>query len=119
MAAGRGWLRRLELAAALAALALGLLMAAPVAGGAHGRCDCKRLAQRAAPRPPLSASGRWITDARGRVVILHGLNMVYKRPPYAPHAVGFGADDARFLRYNGFNTVRLGLIYKAVEPSNT
>ena len=31
-------------------------------------------------------------------------------------AVGFGADDARFLRRNGFNTVRLGLIYKAVEP---
>lgn len=116
MAAGRGWLRRLELAAAVAAFGLGLHMAAPTPGGAHGRCDCKRLAQRAAPRAPLSASGRWITDARGRVVILHGLNMVYKRPPYAPHAVGFGADDARFLRYNGFNTVRLGLIYKAVEP---
>ena len=42
--------------------------------------------------------------------------MVYKRPPYPPDAVGFGADDAAFLRRNGFNTVRLGLIYKAVEP---
>jgi endoglycosylceramidase len=49
-------------------------------------------------------------------VILHGFNMVYKRPPYAPGATGFGADDADFLRRNGFNTVRLGLIYKAVEP---
>ena len=51
----------------------------------------------AAPEPPLDHQGRWITDARGRVVILHGVNMVYKRPPYYPAAAGFGADDARFL----------------------
>ncbi len=57
-----------------------------------------------------------MTDAHGKVVILHGLNMVYKRPPYHPGAVGFGADDARFLARHGFNTVRLGLIYAAVEP---
>ncbi len=43
--------------------------------------------------------------------------MVYKRPPYHPAVTGFGADDARFLRKNGFNTVRLGVIYKAVEPT--
>ena len=42
--------------------------------------------------------------------------MVYKRPPYAPDAVGFGRDDARFLARQGFTTVRLGLIWKAVEP---
>ena len=73
---------------------------------------------RSAPRPGLRCPPRvgGSPTRRGRVVILHGLNMVYKRPPYAPQAVGFGADDARFLRYNGFNTVRLGLIYKAVEP---
>ena len=68
------------------------------------------------PRAPLTNSGRWLTDASGRVVIMHGFNMVYKRPPYQPGAVGFGADDADFLRRNGFNTIRLGLIYKAVEP---
>jgi endoglycosylceramidase len=71
----------------------------------------------AQPTAPLSHSGRWITDASGRVVILHGLNMVYKVPPYAPSAGGFGADDAQFLEDNGFNTVRLGLIYKAIEPT--
>ena len=42
--------------------------------------------------------------------------MVYKRPPYAPDATGFGADDARSSRRDGFTTVRLGLIWKAVEP---
>jgi endoglycosylceramidase len=30
---------------------------------------------------PLSQSGRWITDASGRVVVLHGLNEVYKVAP--------------------------------------
>jgi endoglycosylceramidase len=71
----------------------------------------------ASPAAPLGHSGRWITDADGRVVILHGANMVFKRPPYDPASGGFGEDDAAFLERHGFNTVRLGLIYKAVEPS--
>jgi endoglycosylceramidase len=71
----------------------------------------------AGPTTPLDHSGRWITDARGRTVILHGVNMVFKRPPYYPAATGFGKDDAAFLQRNGFNTVRLGVIYAGVEPS--
>ena len=67
-------------------------------------------------RTPLGHSGRWITDEDGRVTVLHGINMVYKRPPYAPDAIGFGDDDAAFLASEGYNTVRVGLIYKAVEP---
>jgi endoglycosylceramidase len=70
----------------------------------------------AQPRSPLGHAGRWITDASGRVVILHGLNMVYKLPPYAPDAAGFGADDAAFLEAHGFNSVRLGTLYVGVEP---
>ncbi|HWY24776.1 MAG TPA: cellulase family glycosylhydrolase [Nevskia sp.] len=65
---------------------------------------------------PLNHAGRWITDAQGKVVILHGLNMVYKLPPYAPDAVGFGDDDAAFLAAEGYDTVRLGIIYKGLEP---
>jgi endoglycosylceramidase len=70
----------------------------------------------AEPRGALSHEGRWITDKSGRVVILHGWNMVYKVGSYRPADSGFGADDMRFLRRNGFNTVRLGLIQKGVEP---
>src|SRR3954451_12637029 len=70
----------------------------------------------AAPTLPLGHAGRWITDADGRVVVLHGLNMVYKRPPYAPDAIGFGDDDAAFLAKEGYDTVRVGVIYEAVEP---
>jgi endoglycosylceramidase len=70
----------------------------------------------AGPAPPLGHAGRWSTDANGRVVVIHAVNMVYKRPPYQPKAIGFGADDARFLHRHGFNAVRLGVIYKGVEP---
>jgi endoglycosylceramidase len=71
---------------------------------------------RAAPLPPFGHAGRWITDARGRVVIVHGTNMVEKRPPYTPAAAGFSADDAALLARLGFNAVRVGVIWKAVEP---
>ena len=60
--------------------------------------------------------GRWILDGHGRVLVLDGVNMVAKRAPYAPDRTGFGRDDARFLVRHGFTTVRLGLIWKAVEP---
>src|SRR5512144_930128 len=84
-------------------LALSLLGLAPAAG-----------AEPAAPRP--RPAGRWLLDEQGRVRIDHGVHMVYKRPPYAADAAGFGDDDARFLARNGFTTVRLGMTWKAVEP---
>ena len=71
----------------------------------------------AAPRAPFSRAGGFLTDADGRVFISHGVNMVYKVAPYEPSASGFGEDDAEFLHEQGFNSVRLGVIYKAVEPS--
>ena len=69
-----------------------------------------------APLLPLGHAGRWVTDARGRVVVMHGINMVYKLPPYYPATAGFDNDDAAFLRRIGFNVVRVGVIWKAVEP---
>jgi endoglycosylceramidase len=117
----------------LAAVVTALILLVPLVAAAAARHDrrpnnhskrakrhrkqLRRLRKAAAPKGPLSHAGRWITDAKGRVVILHGLNMVTKRPPYDPAVTGFGADDAQFLRTNGFNTVRLGMIYKAVEPN--
>jgi endoglycosylceramidase len=64
----------------------------------------------------LSHSGRWLVDAQGRVVILHGLNEVWKFPPYYPSAAGFGDDDAQYIASQGFNVVRVGVIYKGLEP---
>lgn len=68
------------------------------------------------PSARLDHAGRWFTDGLGRVVSLRGVNFVQKFPPVTPAAVGFGADDARFLRREGFNAVRLGVVFGAVMP---
>ena len=68
------------------------------------------------PLLPISPTGTWLTNSDGQVLIAHGLNEVYKIPPYEPAASGFSADDAAFLAANGFNVVRVGVIWAAVEP---
>ncbi len=65
---------------------------------------------------PYGHAGRWITDPAGRVLLISGVNMVFKQPPYTPQAAGFDADDAQFLSDNGIDAVRVGVIWKAVEP---
>lgn len=57
-------------------------------------------------------------DAQGRVVVLHGVNAVWKRAPYYPPATasGFTARDAQWIADQGFNTVRLGVIFAGVMP---
>jgi endoglycosylceramidase len=64
----------------------------------------------------LDQSGRWMVDRHGRVAILRGFNMVNKMPPYTLSSAGFGEQDARLLVDHGFNAVRVGVIYSAVEP---
>jgi endoglycosylceramidase len=64
----------------------------------------------------LGTTGSWLTNSDGQVVILHGLNEVYKVAPGEPSADGFGDDDAAFLAANGFNAVRLGVIWSYLEP---
>jgi endoglycosylceramidase len=65
---------------------------------------------------PVGHVGRWLTDRHGRVLFLHGFNLVNKLEPYHPAAIGFGPEHAAFMRLHGFNTVRLGIIWKALEP---
>ncbi len=66
--------------------------------------------------PPVEVSNGWLTNSDGQVVMWHGLNQVYKVAPYEPSAGGFSDDDAAFLAANGFNAVRLGVIWAGVEP---
>ncbi|HJQ44256.1 MAG TPA: cellulase family glycosylhydrolase [Jatrophihabitantaceae bacterium] len=66
---------------------------------------------------PVSHVGPWLVDGQRRAVILHGLNQVYKIAPYTPSSGGFGEDDATFLQQNGFNAMRIGVIWAAVEPA--
>ena len=62
---------------------------------------------------PLSVKHNRIVDARGRQVILHGANTVFKRPPYYPPLT---AADFRRMRSWGFNAIRLGVIWAGLEP---
>src|SRR4051794_458134 len=70
----------------------------------------------AAPQPPFAHVGGFMTDSTGRVFVSHGVNLVYKFAPYEPSVTGFGEDDAAFLEREGFNSIRLGVIYKAGGP---
>lgn len=64
---------------------------------------------------PVHHVGIWVVDPEGRVVITHGLDMVWKAAPYYPP--DFGARDARFLASQGFTGARLGFLWVGVEPS--
>lgn len=66
----------------------------------------------------LRRQGSWLVDADNRVVMLHGVNVVWKLAPYYPPdtAAGFTAADADFLAANGFNVVRLGVLFAGVMP---
>ena len=78
----------------------------------------------AAPAAPaegkaLTQKGRWLVDAQGRVVVLHGVNQVskLKADGYLPSRVGFGADDVDAIADMGFNTVRTGFHHAGLAPS--
>jgi endoglycosylceramidase len=72
-----------------------------------------------APYPdlPVRHAGRWLTDAAGRVLLPHGVNMVSKTAPYYPAAFGFGKADVSWIEANGFNVVRLGVLATGLMPS--
>jgi len=84
-----------------------------------------------------------LTDGYDRTVLLHGVNLVYKRPPYLPDfhdspvnyeyddfhknkegvpvlevrdPFKFDDKDANRIKNWGFNWVRLGIFWPAIEP---
>ena len=68
--------------------------------------------------PQLHREGRHLVDQHGRIVIVHGLNMVWKRAPYAPPntPAGFTEADADWLEAHGFNGARIGMLWAGVTP---
>jgi endoglycosylceramidase len=72
----------------------------------------------------LGHAGRWLTDAQGRVVVIHGMNYGLKSPvtladgtqTLDPAAAGFGAYDLQWLADNGFNGLRLYIQPYGLEP---
>ena len=46
----------------------------------------------------LTTTGTWVTNSDGQVVIMHGVNVVYKMPPYTRQQWVSSDDDAQFWR---------------------
>lgn len=67
---------------------------------------------------PLTFRGTELVDAHGRVVQLHGINMVRKTAPFhvSPDEAGF-AENIERIRRSGFNAVRLGVRLDALMPA--
>ena len=67
--------------------------------------------------------GPYLYDANNRVVLLHGVNVVYKHPPYIAYPDpgkpwDLSAADAARMQSLGFNVVRLGIEWQALEPGS-
>lgn len=92
---------------------LGAVMAVPRAAADRGG-DAGAFSPR--PSGTIGHVGRWLTDAAGRVVLFHGINMVEKQPPYYPSAFGFNDTDAAWLHDNGLEIVRLGVLGTGLMP---
>ncbi len=116
------------LAVLLAVLALGLLMTPGSVSAATATTLPNLRSQTLAPSgaPAVSglvrsSGGPYLEDSAGRVVFFHGVNAIYKHPPFelfpAPDKPwNFSVADASLMARLGFNVVRLGMTWKGLEP---
>ncbi len=81
---------------------------------------CAGLTMAGAPRtgalPLLSHHGRWLTDARGRVVILHGVQVDKYMPSQPVEWIDLSRPNVRFIAAEGFNAARVSMAYAGFEP---
>ncbi len=74
------------------------------------------------PVGPMTApGGPFLLDRYGRAVLMHGVDLVYKVPPYEVEVSGSGPNvltpaKAQRMAALGFDVVRLGIIWKGLEP---
>ena len=98
-----------------------LIVAVVLAIGA-GMMSTSRAADTAAARPEIRVQGDRLVDDLGRTVLLRGVNVVDKSPTHWFTNNGFLAgvisdDDLAFLAGLGFNSIRLGFTWAAIQPS--
>jgi endoglycosylceramidase len=130
----RSWAARVgAMASAVLALCVaGSLSSAPRAGSTPNQTVLPGLSARVQPAPTInggppvsgplhSPGGPYLMDSSGRVVFLHGVNVVYKHAPYEVYPDpgkpwNFDARDASLMAKLGFNFVRLGVLWRGLEP---
>ena len=113
---------RARLAASCAAVALFASALASCGGSAPPASTVSPPNPASGPVGPLRApGGPFFVDQEGRTVLLHGVNLVYKVPPYEVEVTGTGPNvltpaEAQRIAGLGFDVVRLGIIWKGLEP---
>jgi endoglycosylceramidase len=71
----------------------------------------------------VDSKNRLLRDPQNRHLIMHGVNVVYKIPPYIPDQETFDSQsslndrDIQDLSDWGFNLVRLGVMWESVESA--
>ncbi len=71
--------------------------------------------------PLRSPGGPFLFDRYGRAVLMHGVDLVYKVPPYEVTVSGTGPNvltlpEVQQMAADGFDVVRLGIIWNGLEP---
>lgn len=106
----------------MAALVLVVLVAVLAWSGSGSAGAVSRPAATDGPVGPISApGGPFLRDAHGRAVLLHGVDLMYKRAPYEIVTGGKGTNvltnaEASSMAADGFDVVRLGIFWKGLEP---
>jgi endoglycosylceramidase len=101
--------------------------AAPVVLGLAALCLVVGAASAGASSPtsppvtalgPLHRAGGQLVDQDGRVVLLHGVNVVWKAAPFYPPDVPGGLTDLDLQRIadHGWNAIRLGVSFAGLMP---
>eukprot|EP01105_Mastigella_eilhardi_P009124 TRINITY_DN216_c0_g1_i1.p1 TRINITY_DN216_c0_g1~~TRINITY_DN216_c0_g1_i1.p1 ORF type:complete len:511 (+),score=116.74 TRINITY_DN216_c0_g1_i1:17-1549(+) len=84
---------------------------------------CCALLARALPYVKVNPDTQRFVDEYGRTIIFHGVNAVYKEPPYYPNTDVFDPqlsltdEDMQHMEEWGVNAVRLGVMWPGVAPS--
>jgi endoglycosylceramidase len=71
--------------------------------------------------PVLRREGPWVVDEHDRVVLLRGVNVVWKAAPFVPPDVPGGLTDVDLERIagHGFDVVRLGVAFEGLMPQKS
>eukprot|EP00965_Chrysotila_dentata_P250261 6209352-Pleurochrysis_carterae.AAC.1 len=125
--------KRMSLGAVVALLVIACLLGGALVLSLFNTVPLRPAAFEPSPAPREPAK-QWIridpkthrfVDEVGRVRIFHGLNVIFKTPPFVPETekwdweTSFSEQDAADLERWGFNVIRLGVLWSGTFPAQS